>query len=427
MVRTTTATDIVASERLMVGMRWLIALWAVFQIFLDESFYPSGVRGWAFLLIAVLVVGNLALWFATHRTASDGDARRIAVASVGFDLVIVMSFVMLYGFDPDRSLWALMFIVPIEGAARFQMRGVLWSWAILVVLYVGKELWAEATFGHPVHVSSITFRMGLVLLAGVLAGRLAQQLHDQKAELSSALARLERVDGWRSRLVQMLAHDVRSPLASIDSTTQLLLQRRERLDDERVTDLLAAIRRHSTRLQYLASDLLDLARSESETLQLSPEAFEVGELVREVTPLVSAEDTAVRVEGDVGVEVVADRQRLSQVYANLLTNALRHGRPPVRVVISEHDGWVELAVVDVGEGVRPDVADRLFTAFGGDGKGSVGLGLWMSRLLVEAHGGTLEYVRDERAGTTTFRAILPARPAPGSEPAAGVGQSATSL
>lgn len=425
-MRTPTATDIVASERLMVGMRWLIALWAVFQITLDESFFPSGVRPWAFLLVGVLLVGNLALWFATHRTASDRDARRIAVASVGFDLVIVMSFVMLYAFDPDRSLWALMFIVPIEGAARFQMRGVLTSWAVLVVLYVGKELWAEATFGLPVHVSSITFRMGLVLVAGVLAGRLAQQLHDQKAVLAAALARLERVDGWRSRLVQMLAHDIRSPLGAIDSSAQLLLQRRDRLDDRRISDLLGAIRRHSARVQYLASDLLDLARSESESLQLSPEAFDVGELVREVTPLISREDAEVRIEGDAGVQVVADRQRLSQVYANLLTNALRHGRPPVRVVISEDDSWANLSVVDSGEGVRPDVADRLFSAFGGGGEGSVGLGLWMSRLLVEAHGGRLDYERDEAAGTTTFCVLLPAEPAREAdpEPAAGVSETA---
>lgn len=412
MTRAAGATDIIASERLMVSMRWLIALWAVFQVSVDDDFYPDGVRAWAYVLVGLLLFGNLALMFVTARSASDRDAHRLAVASMAFDLALVMSFVWLYAYDPDRSLWALMFLVPVAGAARFRMRGVLWSWAGVASLYVVKELWASSMYGYEFDATSVTFRMGLVLLVGVLAGRLARQLHEQKAELARALDRLEQVDDWRSRLVQMLAHDVRSPLAFIDSTVDSLLLRSEQLEPDQVRQLLESIRRQSGAVQHLASDLLDLARSEQESLRLRLEPFDLRQLVEEMTSLVAGADGAVDVQGPEAVEVVADRDRLAQVYRNLLGNALRHGQPPIEVRVGATDGDAELAVTDRGEGVAADRQDELFGAFSGDGTStSVGLGLWVARMLIESHGGTLEYVRDQSAGRTIFRARFPSVPA----------------
>lgn len=407
-MRTPARTEVVASERLIVGARWLIGLWAVVQVTVDSDYYPPHVRGWAYALIAVLLVGNVALGVAIERTATRGRSGPVVAASMTFDVTITVAFLFLYAFDPDRSAWALVFVLPVTGAARFRMPGVLWSWFAVAVLYVAKDVWAAATYGHPVRLSSLTFRMGLVLLVGVVAGRIARQLHDQKAELAEALGEVERIDAWRSRLVQMLAHDVRSPLGSIDGTAQLLMDRRQELDESQVQRLLGSVRRQSTRVQHLALDLLDLARSENDGFVLTPARFDLVELLTDLTPLVVGEDTAVELEVPPILEVVADRQRLSQVYANLLGNAVRHGRPPVRVTLSEAGGMVELVVADRGEGVPPDREAALFDAFSaGPSDGSVGLGLWMSRLLVEAHGGTVVHERDPGAGETRFRVRLP--------------------
>lgn len=402
------ARDKLATERLIIGMRWLLALYGVFQVAVDEAHFDRGFLAGAYSLLAVLLAGNVVFAIAVGRVRSDRELRRLGVSATVFDLGLVIGILALYASDPYSSLWALLFLIPLEGAARFQMRGALWSWAGVTVLYVLEALWAEATYGYEVRLDSLTYRMGLGLLIAVFVGRLAGQLHDQKAELLAALGRVERIDAWRSRLVQMLAHDLRSPLGSIDGTSELLLSRQDELEPDQVRQLLRGIRRQSARVQYLAHDLLDLARNESERLELTRERFDLAAFVRDTTPLVAHEGEEVHLEAPRALEVVADRQRLGQVYANLLGNALRHGRPPVGVRLSEDRGRVELAVTDVGQGVPPDRESRLFAAFGhGQASGSVGLGLWMSRLLVEAHGGDLRYVRDDAAGRTTFVAGFP--------------------
>ena len=403
-----TASDSLATERLIIGMRWLLALYAIFQVAVDDAYFDRGVLAGAYTLVAVLLVGNLAFSVALRRVRSDRDLRRLGLVATAFDVGLVIGIIALYASDPYSSLWALLFLIPLEGAARFQMRGALWSWAAATVLYVLQAVWAEATYGHGARFDSVTYRMGLGLLIAVFVGRLARQLHDQKEALLAALGRVERIDAWRSRLVQMLAHDLRSPLGAIDGTSELLLSRHDALEPEQVRQLLRGIRRQSARVQNLAHDLLDLARSESERLELTRERFDLAAFVRETTPLVAHEGEEVELEAPKVLEVVADRQRLGQVYANLMGNALRHGRPPVRVRLSEDQGRVELAVTDAGQGVPPDRESRLFTAFGhGQASGSVGLGLWMSRVLVEAHRGTLEYLRDDELGRTTFAARFP--------------------
>jgi signal transduction histidine kinase len=111
---------------------------------------------------------------------------------------------------------------------------------------------------------------------------------------------------------------------------------------------------------------------------------------------------------DPALRVYADHERLEQVLVNLIANAVRHGRPPVHVTAEALGDTVRIAVRDHGPGVPPEHQGALFERFGGDSDhpDSVGLGMWIVRLLVEAHGGTVGY---ESAGPgARFIVSLPA-------------------
>ncbi|HET9449851.1 MAG TPA: HAMP domain-containing sensor histidine kinase, partial [Aggregicoccus sp.] len=196
-------------------------------------------------------------------------------------------------------------------------------------------------------------------------------------------------------LIGVAAHDLANPLHML----QLLLSklRRSNLEDpEKVRTGLAAADRQTKRLGQLLSNLLDLSRSSSGALALELSEVDLGELVREVLER-SAEQAAeagCALSAELSPELRGrwDRMRLDRVVTNLISNALKFGRgQPVSVRGWSNDGQVFLTVRDRGPGIPRESQGRIFGRFeraaGGEGKAGFGLGLYIVRQLVEAHGG----------------------------------------
>ncbi|HJP66130.1 MAG TPA: histidine kinase dimerization/phospho-acceptor domain-containing protein, partial [Actinomycetota bacterium] len=247
----------------MVVARWVAVPWVFLQVLIYSSKpYPPGVRTAALLWAAALPVGNLAIWGVLRRVRTVPHARALAVGGLAFDVGVASAFVWLYAFDPDSALWAILFILPLEGALVFSLVGALGSWALTVVLYVAREQWAHRRYGFPFLIDSITFRMGIGLLIALVAGLMARDLLRQRARVGAAYEQLRRVDALRSTLVSTLAHDVRNPLAAIRLAVQTLRSRDSELQRADREQVLAVADRQARRLERLAKDLLDLAQLE---------------------------------------------------------------------------------------------------------------------------------------------------------------------
>jgi signal transduction histidine kinase len=215
-----------------------------------------------------------------------------------------------------------------------------------------------------------------------------------------------RAEAWRSALLATVAHDIRSPLTTIQGTLMLL----EDLDDltpERRTSLVQAALRQTRRLTRLATGLLDLERVEQDRLRLDRRWVSVADIAGEAASVI-ARDADVVVHADPELRVHADPERLEQVLVNLIANALRHGQPPVDVTAEQVGDTVRIVVRDHGPGVPPERGLALFERLGGDADhpDSVGLGLWIVRLLAEAHGGSVAYEPAEPGAR--FTVSLPA-------------------
>jgi signal transduction histidine kinase len=164
----------------------------------------------------------------------------------------------------------------------------------------------------------------------------------------------------------------------------------------------------------MVGDLMDLSRLEAHRLELVREAVDVADLARasvERLPRPAGRPIDVRVVGDVS-KCSADPDRVAQVMDNLLTNAVKYGSPdtPILVEVAPAQGGVSVAVTNEGPGIPPQDVQRVFDRFErAERRGSikgVGLGLYITRGLVEAHGGHIG-VRS-RSGKTTFEFVLPA-------------------
>lgn len=237
---------------------------------------------------------------------------------------------------------------------------------------------------------------------GLIIARDVERLHQANDEV-------RRAEQWRASLMLTLAHDVRSPLTSVQGVLDLL--RTDALDvDERRRFTEAALRQ-TARITRLASGLLDAERVEQGRLRLDMEDVPLREAVESAIGYLTA--THVRVEVDDDVRVHADPERLEQIVINLTSNALRHGDPPIIIAADADGSSVRLTVRDHGPGIPEVDRLRLFERFSAADRSreSVGLGLWIVRQLVEAHGGEVTYESADPGAR--FVVNLPGTPAAG--------------
>lgn len=388
--------------------RWVAVPWTFLQVLVYNTLpYPAGTKASALLLAFLLLAGHLAILGGRSRIMSATAARRLSLAALAFDVLLTSAFVWLYAFDQSSALWAILFLLPLEGAARFGLAGALGSWTAIAALYLGREVWGSGRYDYPLAFDSISFRMGIALLIAIVAGLMARDLNRERARLSEALDELGRVDRLRSGLVSTLAHDVRNPLAAIRACLSTLMHRRDRLEPDQVDQLLSRTDQQAERLERLAVGLLDLARVQEGLLPLSIEDVPVSDAVRRGVSFVD-EAYAIDVRIDPTLTIRADPERLEQIVVNLASNSLTYGEAP-RTVTAERSGdMVAIEFVDHGGGVPSDQIGTLFTPFGARvGKGSVGLGLAIVRALAEAQSGRVSYRPNEPKGAC-FRVELPA-------------------
>lgn len=231
----------------------------------------------------------------------------------------------------------------------------------------------------------------------------------------------------RAELVSSVAHELRSPLTSVKGFTATLLAKWERFTDAQRRLMLETVEADADRVTRLITELLDIGRIDSGRLEVRRQPINVGAVVRRhVAAMVAAGHSPDRfqlaVSGALG-ELWADADKLDQVLGNLLENAVRHGDGLVTVTVEpvipegraaedrkgvDRADGTAIVVADKGEGMAPEVAARVFTKFWRSGtRGGTGLGLYISRGLVEAHGGTITIGRTPGGGAL-FRVVLPA-------------------
>ncbi|HWI42510.1 MAG TPA: ATP-binding protein [Nocardioides sp.] len=211
-----------------------------------------------------------------------------------------------------------------------------------------------------------------------------------------------RLDRDRSDLVATLAHELRSPLTGVKGFVHALLNRWDKLTDEQKRLMLTTAGADADRLSRLIAELLDVARIDTGRLQLHRRPTDLGARAARVCESMSVvTSTPIEIEVDHGLPAVdADPDKVIQVLTNLVENGVRHGSGPVRVHVGEwadDPSYVAVTVSDEGEGIPEELRKRIFTKFwtAGTGGGS-GLGLYIVRGLVRAHGGVITV--DDRPG-----------------------------
>jgi PAS domain S-box-containing protein len=217
----------------------------------------------------------------------------------------------------------------------------------------------------------------------------------------------------REDVLAVVSHDLRNPLGAIDLSASMMLQKNH---DPRTRKQIDIIRRSAIRMEHLITDLLDMASIQAGRLALERGPHDAGALIAEVVEMhasLAAEKQVLLTSRTTldGVMIQCDRERIVQVFGNLVSNAIKFCRPGDRIEIAgKSDGArATFTVRDTGPGIAADALPHIFEPYWSakqHAKQGTGLGLYISKGIVEAHGGTLAAESTPGAGAT-FTITLP--------------------
>ncbi|MFJ2745928.1 ATP-binding protein [Streptomyces sp. NPDC087440] len=225
-----------------------------------------------------------------------------------------------------------------------------------------------------------------------------------------------RTERSHAELIATVAHELRSPLTSVKGFTRTLLRKWARFTDDQKLMMLETVDNDADRIARLIAELLDIARIDTGRLELRRQPVDVAAAVgRHVHARISAGQAAdrflVRIEHPLP-DLWADPDKIDQVLGNLLENAVRHGEGMVTIEVApatakDDEKGTAVTVSDEGPGIPEESLSRVFTRFWrGSKRGGTGLGLYIVKGIVEAHGGTITVGRGPGGGAE-FRFILP--------------------
>jgi signal transduction histidine kinase len=378
--------------------------------------------------------------------------RTVAYRYLAASLVVMLFADEVYALSPDSYagaswldaawllsyiLWAVAALSPsmraLSELPRFGVPRLTRSRLVVLGAALGTApavIVAERALGRGVDADAVA--AGATLLSALVLARLAgvirslDRLHERervaRAEAESAHRRLAEqnqqlleTDRLKDEFVALISHDLRTPLTSIMGYLELL-------GDGRLTDdqrsYLEIVDRNADRLLRLVNDLLFVARLEAGQLELRPSELDLAAIVRqsvsEAEPRAAAKGIALSCTADGVAAVQADKGRIFQLLDNLVSNAIKFTPEggDVEVSVARVNGTVQLEVADTGIGIDANELHQLFERFFRASTAAqrqipgTGLGLYIARAIVEAHGGSIA-VESEPGHGTSFRIDLP--------------------
>jgi signal transduction histidine kinase len=223
--------------------------------------------------------------------------------------------------------------------------------------------------------------------------RRTRELSESNIHLAGANERLKLHDNMQNEFINVAAHELRTPIQPILSLSQILFNR---IKDRAHLELLEVIINNARRLQKLTEDILDVTKIESQLLTLHKEKFDINKkilnVIKDVEKQISDPNKLkiLFTEPREAIFVDADKIRIYQVIANLLNNAIKFTKEgSISVSIEKKDTQAIVTIKDTGEGIDPQISSQLFSKFASKSFQGTSLGLFISKSIIEAHGGKI--------------------------------------
>jgi signal transduction histidine kinase len=177
--------ELVRLELNLVRIRWFGVAFGLFQVWQGSTqppVPPPRVVAIAYAVVILLALGNVLVWLATRRIVSVTRLRRVGIAAFALDAFVIFSTTWVYSYDRNSTIWVLLYILPLEGALRYRLKGAVATIVLAFVSELGRELYQVSLFPElSFYFSAVTFRVGILAIVALVAGVMARTLAQQAA------------------------------------------------------------------------------------------------------------------------------------------------------------------------------------------------------------------------------------------------------
>ena len=392
---------------------------AVASIATTQGWPDHATERLAWITMVFFALGVMTIWGTSARLGSPEDHDRLAAIAFVFDGLIICSMVWIFAWETPYVAWALVLLIPLEGAIKYRLPGALISGAIAALLFLPQSLHRTELTGETFDLSTYIFLVGLIGLMAGATGVMAENWRRQKAAFEHQALALADADRIKDRFLAITSHEFRGPLTAIIAGVDTVSKRRDRLTPQQLDKMLEMVSGQGQQLARLVDDLLITSQLQSHTLSLQPEWCDLQLTINRALEAAAPKRRDHQLE--VFVEpllCVLDPSRTGQIVRNLVENAYKYSAERARVAISarasEHGLAIQIA--DEGPGLPQHRRDELFEAFTrlheASSTDGVGLGLYVVSQLVNAMEGRIDVKSSSRGTTFSIYIRCETRPSP---------------
>ena len=394
-------------KKTLLNLQWLVVLATSYLLLFKKGEIVQD--PWAFALIAALMISVVILYRLPHPAF---EHRRFAPALAIVDTVLISAAIWTNREGPWDLFLVFYFCLFISASGESLIKIVV-GCLLVAVLSISINPFSDKSFLQidP----DLLFRIPFLFGVSILYGYLAEQTRKERTRAEKA----EDTERIKRQLVSALAHDIKNPLGVIMGYAEALHESLEGPGAKDKLDMLGRIQDNGQRIVKLVTGFLEASKAEAGIINLEPKPVDLNLLLREAgqqqMALLRQKEISLQVDLKAGLpEILGDDLQLDRAFWNLVGNAIKF--TPKQGVVKLRS-WVEngkicASVSDTGMGISKDELPMLFTEFrrlkGSANVEGTGLGLFIVKTIVEAHGGTVEAQSDVGKGTT-FTVRLPSQ------------------
>jgi len=394
-------------KKTLLNLQWLVVLATSYLLLFKKGEIVQD--PWAFALIAALMISVVVLYRLPHPAF---EHRRFASALAIVDTVLISAAIWTNREGPWDLFLVFYFCLFISASGESLIKIVV-GCLLVAVLSISINPFSDKSFLQidP----DLLFRIPFLFGVSILYGYLAEQTRKERTRAEKA----EDTERIKRQLVSALAHDIKNPLGVIMGYAEALHESLEGPGAKDKLDMLGRIQDNGQRIVKLVTGFLEASKAEAGIINLEPKPVDLNLLLREAgqqqMALLRQKEISLQVDLKAGLpEILGDDLQLDRAFWNLVGNAIKF--TPKQGVVKLRS-WVEngkicASVSDTGMGISKDELPMLFTEFrrlkGSANVEGTGLGLFIVKTIVEAHGGTVEAQSDVGKGTT-FTVRLPSQ------------------